>query len=74
MRLKSGNSWPDPFLYVSSIGEYNLEDTTLTFTSNAGKKLTIENFDKNSYSLGINLTNEGRAFSTQTLYSNLLYL
>lgn len=59
-------------VYVSSIGEYNLEDTTLTFTSNAGKKLTIENFDKNSYSLGINLTNEGRAFSNQTLYSNVL--
>lgn len=57
-------------VYVSSIGEYNLEDTTLTFTSNAGKKLIIENFDKNSYSLGINLTNEGRTFSNQTLYSN----
>ena len=57
-------------VYVSSIGEYSLEDTTLTFTSNAGKKLIIENFDKNSYSLGINLTNEGRTFSFQTLYSN----
>ena len=34
------------------------------------KKLIIENFDKNSYSLGINLTNEGRTFSSQTLYSN----
>lgn len=59
-------------VYVSSIGEYSLEDTTLTFINNAGKKLIIENFDKNSYSLGINLTNEGRAFSNQTLYSNVL--
>lgn len=57
-------------VYVSSIGEYNLEDTTLTFTSNAGKKLIIENFDKDNYSLGINLTNEGRTFSNQTLYAN----
>lgn len=61
-------------VYVSSIGEYSLEDTTLTFTNNAGKKLIIENFDKNSYSLGINLTNEGRTFSNQTLYSNALVI